>query len=88
LWNKKRPTLYITEKRRNVRQDSVQQVKFYASTKEKPVLIVNKDTVKYKKTAPCQYLSDPVVMRGRSSVVVTAGKMRDQHIITIGNALK
>ncbi len=88
LWNKKRPTLHITEKRRNVRQDSVQQVKFYASTKQKPVLIVNKDTVKYKKIAPCQYISDPVVMRGRSSIVVTAGDVRDQHIVTIGNALK
>ena len=88
LWNKKRPTLHITEKRRNVRQDSVQQVKFYASTKQKPVLIVNKDTIKYKKIAPCQYISDPVVMRGRSSIVVTAGDVRDQHIVTIGNALK
>ena len=88
LWNKKRPTLHITEKRRNVRQDSVQQVKFYASTKQEPVLIVNKDTVKYKKIAPCQYISDPVVMRGRSSIVVTAGDVRDQHIVTIGNALK
>ena len=88
LWNKKRPTLHITEKRRNVRQDSVQQVKFYASTKQKPVLIVNKDTIKYKKVAPCQYISDPVVMRGRSSIVVTAGDVRDQHIVTIGNALK
>ncbi len=88
LWNKKRPTLYITEKRRNMRQDSVQQVKFYSSAKEKPVLIVNKDTIKYKKSAPCQYISEPVVMRGRSSIVVTAGKLRDQHNITIGNALK
>ena len=88
LWNKKRPTLYITEKRRNMRQDSVQQVKFYSSAKEKPVLIVNKDTIKYKKSAPCQYISEPVVMHGRSSIVVTAGKLRDQHNITIGNALK
>ena len=88
LWNKKKPTLYITEKRRNIRQDSVQQVKFYASTKEKPVLIVNKDTIKYKKTAPCQYISNPVVMHGRSSIVVRAGKLEDRHNVTIGNALK
>ena len=88
LWNKKRPTLYITEKRRNIRQDSVQQVKFYSSTKQKPVLIVNKDTIKYKKTAPCQYISEPVVMKGRSTITVSAGELRDQQNVTIGNALK
>lgn len=88
LWNKKRPTLYITEKRRNIRQDSVQQVKFYSSTKQKPVLIVNKDTIKYKKTAPCQYISEPVVMKGRSTITVSAGDLRDQQNVTIGNALK
>lgn len=88
LWNKQKPTLHLTEKRRNIRQDSVQQIKFYASTKEKPVLLVNKDTIKYKQLSPCQYISDPVVMRGRNTISVKAGEMIDQYSVRIDNALK
>lgn len=88
LWNKKSPTLYISEKRRNIRQDSVQTIKIYSSAKDAPVLTVNKEAVKVNQTAPCQYVSDPVIMRGRNVVEVKAGELSDQHIITIRNALK
>lgn len=88
LWNKKSPTLHLSEKRRNIRQDSVQKVKFYSSAKEAPVLIVNKDTVKATQYAPCQYISDPVVMRGRNNITVKAGELSDHQVITIRNALK
>ena len=88
LWNKKNPTLYITEKRRNIRQDSIQQVKFYASTPDAPVLTINKDTVRVREVAPGQFLSDSVVMHGRNKVVVSAGKLSDSQTITIGNALE
>lgn len=88
LWNKKSPTLYISEKRRNIRQDSVQTIKIYSSAKDVPVLTVNKEAVKINQTAPCQYVSDPVVMRGRNVVEVKAGELSDQQIITIRNALK
>jgi beta-galactosidase len=88
LWNKKSPTLYITEKRRNIRQDSIQQVKFYSSAAEAPVLTVNKDTVRVREIAPRQFISDSVVMKGRSNVVVTAGKLSDSQVVTIGNALE
>ena len=88
LWNRQSPTLHITEKRRNIRRDSIQQVKFYSSAPEAPVLTVNKDTVRVREYAPCQFISDSVVMRGRSSVVVSAGELRDSETITIGNALK
>ncbi len=88
LWNKKSPTLYISEKRRNIRQDSVQTIKIYSSAKDVPVLTVNKEAVKVNQTAPCQYVSDPVVMHGRNVVEVKAGELSDQQIITIRNALK
>ena len=88
LWNKKSPTLYISEKRRNIRQDSVQTIKIYSSAKDVPVLTVNKEAVKINQTAPCQYVSDPVVMHGRNVVEVKAGELSDQQIITIRNALK
>ena len=88
LWNKQEPTLHLSEKRRNIRQDSIQQVKFYASTAEKPILLINKDTVSTTEVAPCQFISDTVIMHGRNKVVVMAGEKRDEQTITIGNALK
>ena len=81
-------TLYISEKRRNIRQDSVQTIKIYSSAKDAPVLTVNKEAVKVNQTAPCQYVSDPVIMHGRNVVEVKAGELSDQQIITIRNALK
>ena len=88
LWNKKSPTLYISEKHRNIRQDSVQTIKIYSSAKDAPVLTVNKEAVKVNQTAPCQYVSDPVIMHGKNVVEVKAGELTDQQIITIRNALK
>ena len=88
LWNKKSPTLYISERRRNIRQDSVQTIKIYSSAKEAPVLTVNKEAVKVQQTAPCQYVSDPVIMRGKNVVEVKAGELSDQQTITIRNALR
>ena len=88
LWNKKSPTLHISEKRRNIRQDSIQQVKFYSSAKEMPVMTVNKDTVAVREYAPCQFISDSVVMTSRNHVVVSAGGQSDQQTIIIGNALR
>ena len=88
LWNRKNETLHLSEKRRNIRQDSTQYIKFYSSAKCEPVLIVNKDTIKTKQYAPCQYISDPVVMRGRNLVRVKAGEVEDSQIITIDNALR
>ena len=88
LWNKKEPTLHLTEKRRNVRQDSVQRVKFYHSSKHTPIMIVNKDTVGVKEYAPCQYISDSIIMKSRNNIVVTAGELSDQQTIIIDNALR
>ena len=88
LWNKSTPTLHITEKRRNIRQDSLQQIKFYSSVAAKPTLLINGDTVRVREYAPCQFISDSVIIRGQNKVVLTAGELSDQQIITIGNTLK
>lgn len=88
LWNGKSPTLHLTEKRRNIRQDSVQRIKFYSSIVETPVLTVNKDTVQVTEYAPCQFVSDDIIMVGRNKIVLTAGDQREEQTITIGNALR
>ena len=88
LWNKKHPTLHITEKRRNIRQDSIQQIKFYSSATAAPILTINDDTVRVREYAPCQFKSDSVIMKGENKIVLVAGELRDQQIITIGNTLK
>ncbi len=87
LWNKEQPTLHIAEKRRNVRQDSMQVVKVYSSAAEAPTLLVNKEAVTLNEVAPCIYESDAVPMAPRTQVVVKAGEMEDHTTITIGNAL-
>ena len=86
-WNKEQPTLHIAEKRRNIRQDSMQIVKVYSSAAEVPTLMVNKEAVALKEVAPCIYASDAVPMTPRTQVVVKAGEMEDHATITIGNAL-
>ena len=88
LWNRRSPTLHITEKRRNMRQDTIQQVKFYSSAAEAPVLTVNKDTIPTRQIAPCQFISDSVVMKGRNEIVVRAVDLSDRNSIVIVNALK
>ena len=88
MWNKKSPTLHLTDKRRNIRQDSIQQIKFYSSAKAKPTLVVNRDTVRVREYAPYQFISDSIVMTGQNNVVLSAGELSDQQIITIGKTLK
>ena len=51
-------------------------------------MTVNKDTVNVREYAPCQFISDSVVMTNRNHVVVSAGKQNDQQTIIIGNALR
>ena len=87
MWNKTSPTLHITEKRRNIRQDSLQRVKVYSSEREVPILLVNKDTVAMEEVAPHIFQAESIPMSKRTQVVVKAGQHQDQTTITIGNAL-
>lgn len=88
MWNKKTPTLHLTDKRRNIRQDTIQQIKFYSSAKSQPTLVVGSDTVHVREYAPCQFISDSVVMKGQNRVVLTAGELSDEQTITIGKTLR
>ena len=74
--------------KKEYRQDTIQQVKFYSSAAEAPVLTVNKDTIPTRQIAPCQFISDSVVMKGRNEIVVRAGELSDRNSIVIVNALK
>lgn len=87
LWNRRQPTLYISERRWNMRQDSIQQFKIYSS-EQMPLLLVGGDTVAVREVAPCQYLSDSVVMHNYNRVESRTGKLADSIGVTIDNALK
>lgn len=86
LWNKKEPTLHITDKRRQLRAVEAQQFKIYAQ--EQPTLLVNGDTVAVREWAPCQYLSDTVTISGVCTVEATAGGISDRMQIRVGSVLK
>ncbi len=87
LWNKREPTLYLTDKRRRLRDSQRQAFKVYSS-QGAPLLLVNQDTVKLNEYAPCQYLSDTVTLLGDVRVTVSAGALRDSVELRVGNVLK
>lgn len=86
LWNRHEPTLRIVDKRRRLRAVEAQQFKIYAQ--EMPVLVVDSDTIPLREWAPCQYLSDTVILRGSSKVVATAGNLADSMVIRVGSVLR
>ncbi|MEG1885406.1 MAG: glycoside hydrolase family 2 TIM barrel-domain containing protein [Alistipes sp.] len=87
LWNKAIPTLHITDKRRTLRENEVQRIKIYSSAGA-PILRINRDTVRVTEYAPCQYLSDTVVMNGKYRIEAEAGSLSDCMEVTVGNILK
>lgn len=87
MWNRRQPTLYISERRWNIRQDSIQQFKIYSS-QEDPLLTVGGDTVAVRRTAPCLYLSDSVTMHGYNRIEARTSQTSDSIGVTIDNALK
>ncbi len=86
LWNRREPTLHIVDKRRRLRAVEAQQFKIYAQ--EMPVLLVDGDTVNVREWAPCQYLSDTVLVNGPCTVVATASGLTDSAEIRVGSVLK
>lgn len=86
LWNKDEPTLHIADRHRMLQSGEARQFKVYAQ--ETPTLIVNSDTVAMREWAPCQFLSDSVVVRGRCVVRALAGGLSEQAEFTTGSVLK
>ena len=87
LWNKKKPTLHIAG-RRHLRRNTPQQTFHLYSSAGAPLLLVNGDTVVVNEYAPCQYRSDTVVLQGRVEVKASAGTLRDEMTIQVGNVSK
>lgn len=87
LWNRQEPTLYIADRRNRLSGDTLQLFKIYSS-REKPTLRVNGDTVELYEYAPCQYLSDTVSINGYGVIEAEAGGLTDRIEIKTGIALK
>jgi len=87
LWNRRRPTLYIAERRWRVRPDTVQQIRIYSSA-EAPQLTVNGDSVALEKTAPGVYQAQCSLRTGDNAIVARNGELQDSIGVRIGSALK
>lgn len=84
LWNSSEPTLYIAERRWKSRCDAVQRVRVYSSL-ERPMLIVDQDSVELHEVSKSRWQADSVVLNDRSIVRVVdgTGLHRDSVEITI-----
>ena len=63
LWNERKPTLHIVDKRRSLRDRNRQAFSVYSSVGA-PTLFVGADTVAMTQYAACQYRSDSVEIQG------------------------
>ena len=87
LWNERKPTLHIVDKRRRLRDYEKQAFRVYSSAGT-PTLIVGRDTLAMSEYAPFQYRSDSVAIHGMIEVKAAAGDLRDSVTILVGNVLK
>ena len=78
LWNRQRPTIYLSERRWTSRCEGLQTIKLYCSA-ESPMLIVQSDTVALREVSPCVYEADSVRVDGRAMIraVDATGGYRD-----------
>ena len=87
LWNERKPTLHIVDKRRSLRDRNRQAFSVYSSVGA-PTLFVGADTVAMTQYAACQYRSDSVEIQGIVKVKVVAGEQCDSVTLRVGNVLK
>ena len=87
LWNERKPTLHIVDKRRSLRDRNRQAFSVYSSVGA-PTLFVGADTVAMTQYAPCQYRSDSVEIQGIVKVKAVAGEQCDSVTLRVGNVLK
>lgn len=88
LWNRREPTLHLTEKRWTDRPAAPQRLTVYASEGLEPVLTVNGDTVALERYAPAIYRTAEIELGRENEAVVTAGPLRDRALIRCGSDLK
>ncbi len=87
LWNRRQPTLYITDRHHTLRDGVRQTFRVYSSAGA-PVMLIGPDTVAMSEYAACQYRSDTVELNGKVEVKVMAGALRDSVTLRVGNVLK
>ena len=86
-WNRRQPTLHITDKERTIRAEEKQVLTVYSSL-GRPVLTINGDTVACENVARTIYRTDTLKLNGTNAVKVTVGDKVDEMSLTIGNYLR
>lgn len=87
LWNRRRPTLHLVDRRSVLRDREEQSFHVYSSEGE-PLLTVGGDTVRMTEYAACQYRSDTIALKGAVEVKVRAGALRDSMRIMVKSVAK
>lgn len=82
LWNRTEPTIYISDRRWTSRCGELQTVKVYSSA-ERPMLIVDGDTVELREISPSVYRADSVRIGERTLLraVDASGLYRDSLLL-------
>ena len=86
-WDRRNPTLYITDKERTIRPEKKQVLTIYSSM-GMPTMLVNGDTVACKNVARTIYRTDTLLLKGTNTVKVVFGDKIDEMTLTIGNYLR
>ena len=86
-WNRRQPTLHITDKERTIRAEEKQVLTVYSSL-GRPVLTINGDTVACENVAHTIYRTDTLKLNGTNAVKATVGDKVDEMSLTIGNYLR
>ena len=83
-WNRRQPTLHITDKERDIRAEESQVLTIYSSL-GRPVLTINGDTVACENVARTIYRTDTLKLKGTNAVKVAVADKSDEMTLTIGN---
>ncbi|MBR2326938.1 MAG: beta-galactosidase [Alistipes sp.] len=86
-WNRRKPTLHITDKHRSIRSCEKQVFTVYSSL-GRPVMTINGDTVACDNVARTIYRTDTLKLKGTNTIKVSVGDKTDEMSLTIGNYLK
>ena len=86
-WNRRQPTLHITDKDRDIRSCEKQVFTIYSSL-GRPVLTINGDTVACENVARTIYRTDTLMLKGTNSIKASVADKSDEMTLTIGNYLR
>ena len=86
-WNRRQPTLYITDKARNIRSNEEQVFTIYSSV-GRPVLTINGDTVACENVARTIYRTETLKLKGTNEIKASVADKSDEMTLTIGSYLK